>query len=174
MQQRDGAFVEYVTAGRRGIRKRSNGLCAKLASLLVVSTAIGAGASGLAFSQEQSANPATNPTVLSTITINADSDSPTGPDNSIVAKRTRTASKTNTSLLETPQAVSIVTRQQMNDQGADTVPQALRYTPGVLSEANGYDIRYDWIHIRGYNTYGTIWMDNLALPVIRAVTRRRV
>ncbi|MBR7653501.1 TonB-dependent siderophore receptor [Brucella oryzae] len=164
MQQRDGAFVEYVTARRRGIRKRSTGLCAKLASLLVVSTSIGAGASGLAFSQEQSANSATNPTVLSTITINADNDSPTGPDNSIVAKRTRTASKTNTSLLETPQAVSIVTRQQMNDQGADTVPQALRYTPGVLSEANGYDIRYDWIHIRGYNTYGTIWMDNLALP----------
>ncbi len=52
----------------------------------------------------------------------------------------------------------------MDAQGADSVPQALRYTPGILSEANGYDIRYDWLNIRGFSTYGTIWMDGLALP----------
>lgn len=123
--QRDGAFVKYVIVWQWGTRKGSNGICARLASLLIISTVIGIHSSGSALSQEQTASP----TVLGTITINGDGESPVGPDNSVVAKRSKAASKTNTSLLETPQAVSVVTRQQMDDQGADTVPQALRYTP---------------------------------------------
>jgi iron complex outermembrane receptor protein len=126
----------------------------------MLSTAIGLLATHSALAQQQDEAA----TVLGTITIDAKGDSPTGPDLSIVAKKSRAASKTSTSLLETPQALSVVTRQQMDAQGADSVPQALRYTPGILSEANGYDIRYDWLNIRGFNTYGTIWMDGLALP----------
>ncbi|WP_249730037.1 MULTISPECIES: TonB-dependent siderophore receptor [unclassified Chelatococcus] len=87
-----------------------------------------------------------------------------GSDNGIVALRNRSASKTDTPLIEIPQAVSVVSRKQMDAQGAETVSQALRYTPGVLSESNGYDIRYDWIYIRGFNTYGTMWLDGLVLP----------
>ncbi|WP_376743518.1 TonB-dependent receptor plug domain-containing protein [Ensifer canadensis] len=52
----------------------------------------------------------------------------------------------------------------MDEQGANTVSEALRYTPGVLTESNGYDIRYDWLYIRGFNTYGTMWLDGLVLP----------
>ncbi|MEZ2127818.1 MULTISPECIES: TonB-dependent siderophore receptor [unclassified Sinorhizobium] len=73
------------------------------------------------------------------------------------------ASKTDTPLLETPQAVSVVTRAQMTEQGANTVSEALRYTPGVFAESNGYDIRYDWLYIRGFNTYGVMWLDGLAV-----------
>lgn len=94
--------------------------------------------------------------------ITVEGESATGPDDSIVAKRSRSASKTDTPLLETPQAVSVVTRKQMDEQGANTVSEALRYTPGVLPERNGYDIRYDWLYIRGFNTY--VWLDGLALP----------
>lgn len=65
-----------------------------------------------------------------------------------VAKRSATGSKTDTLLLETPQAVNVVTRAQMDDQGARTVAEALRYTPGVLAEPNGFDVRYDWNYIR--------------------------
>lgn len=133
---------------------------AGLSRLLMLSTAIGLLATHSALAQQQDEAA----TVLGTITIDAKGESPTGPDHSIVAKKSRAASKTSTSLLETPQALSVVTRQQMDTQGADSVPQALRYTPGILSEANGYDIRYDWLNIRGFNTYGTIWMDGLALP----------
>lgn len=133
---------------------------AGLSRLLMLSTAIGLLATHSALSQQQDEAA----TVLGTITIDAKGDSPTGPDLSIVAKKSRAASKTSTSLLETPQALNVVTRQQMDAQGADSVPQALRYTPGILSEANGYDIRYDRLNIRGFSTYGTIWMDGLALP----------
>lgn len=103
-------------------------------------------------------------TRLAAITVTASKDNPRGPDNGIVAKRSLSASKTDTSLLETPQAISVVTRAQMEEQGVNTVSEALRYTPGVLTESNGYDIRYDWLYIRGFNTYGTMWLDGLVLP----------
>lgn len=87
-----------------------------------------------------------------------------GTDRGIVAQRSRGASKTSTSLLETPQAVNVVTRDQIEAQGANTVAEALRYTPGVASDPNGFDIRYDWLDVRGFNNYGTFWLDGLILP----------
>ena len=41
------------------------------------------------------------------------------------------ATKTDQPLITTAQSVSVVTRQQMADQGANTISQALEYTPGV-------------------------------------------
>ena len=103
-------------------------------------------------------------TTLQTITIDAGGESPKGPDKGIVAKRSLSGSKTDTSLRETPQAVSVVTRDQMDAQGVNTVAEALRYTPGVHSDPSGYDIRYDWLQIRGFNAYGTMWLDGLLMP----------
>jgi iron complex outermembrane receptor protein len=103
-------------------------------------------------------------TTLQAITVDGGEGNPKGPDQGIVAKRSLSASKTDTSLRETPQAISVVTRDQMDAQGAGTVAEALRYTPGVLPDPNGYDIRYDWLYIRGFNAYGTMWLDGLILP----------
>ena len=135
----------------RGISRRRLWLVSSAA--LVV-----AGFAGTARAQDAEA------TALETITVQGGQDKGRGPDQGIVAKRSRSASKTNTPLLETPQAVSVVTRDQMDAQGANTVAEALRYTPGVLPDPNGYDIRYDWLYIRGFNTYGTMWLDGLVLP----------
>lgn len=88
----------------------------------------------------------------------------TGPVVGYVAKRSASGTKTDASLLETPQLVNVVTRTQMDDQGARTVAEALRYTAGVLAEPNGFDVRYDWNYIRGFNTFGTQWLDGLPLP----------
>lgn len=101
-------------------------------------------------------------TVLETIVV--DGERPAGPDRGVVAKRSRVGSKTDTELRKTPQAASIVTRAEMDAQGANTLGQALRYTPGVMTEINGNDVRGDWAWIRGYNTYGKRWLDGLALP----------
>ena len=98
-------------------------------------------------------------TVLQTIVVEGEGAS--GPDRGIVAKRSRSASKTDMSILETPQAVSVVTRDQMEEQGVNTVAEALRYTPGVHPDPNGYDLRYDWLYVRGFNAYGTMWLDGL-------------
>lgn len=102
-----------------------------------------------------------NAVVLETIEVGT--ESPRGPDTGIVAKRSAAASKTNTPLIETPQAVNVVTRDQMDAQGVNSVAEALRYTPGVLPDPNGYDLRYDWLYIRGFNNYGTMWLDGLAV-----------
>lgn len=71
-----------------------------------------------------------------------------GPVPGYVARRSSAGSKTDTPLVETPQSVSVVTRQQMDDQAAQTVDQALRYVPAVYSQDN--DLRFDQLTIRGF------------------------
>lgn len=87
-----------------------------------------------------------------------------GSQTGLVAGRSNAGSKTDTPLIETPQAVNVVTREQMDAQAVKTVPEALRYTPGVNYDPNGYDIRYDWLNIRGFNAFGYMWLDGLMLP----------
>ena len=66
-----------------------------------------------------------------------------------VANRTTTGTKTDTPILETPQSISVVTNQQMTEQGAKTMQEAVRYSVGVTAEAYGLDNRGDWLFIRG-------------------------
>lgn len=101
-------------------------------------------------------------TTLETVTVDGGKETGRGPDKGIVAKTSRSASKTTTSLRETPQAVSVVTRDEIDARGANSVREALRYTPGVLAEANGDDVRGGWMWIRGYNAYSRLWLDGLA------------
>lgn len=62
---------------------------------------------------------------------------PTGPGIGYVAENTMTATKTNTSLMEIPNSIYVVTKQQMTDQQPQNIQEALRYSPGVYSEAMG-------------------------------------
>ncbi|AOB31969.1 TonB-dependent receptor [Bordetella sp. H567] len=71
-----------------------------------------------------------------------------GPVPGYVARRSSAGSKTDTPLVETPQSISVVTRQQMDDQAAQTLDQALRYVPAVYSQDN--DLRFDQLTIRGF------------------------
>ena len=48
------------------------------------------------------------------------------------ANRSRSATKTDTPLIDTPQAVTVITREQIQDQGFQGVTEALRYVPGVF------------------------------------------
>ncbi|MCP3400907.1 TonB-dependent siderophore receptor [Bradyrhizobium sp. CCGB20] len=76
-----------------------------------------------------------------------------GPVRGIVAHRTGTGSKTDSSILETPQSITIVTREQMTTQGARSVAEALRYEPGVVAESRVGD-RFDNVFIRGFGGFG--------------------
>ncbi|MFI8560080.1 TonB-dependent siderophore receptor [Pseudomonas putida] len=79
------------------------------------------------------------------------------------ATHSQVATKTSTPLVETSQSVSVVTRQQMDDQGAQTVAQAMRYTPGVLTNPYGATHRYDYVAMRGFNdgSVDNIYLDGL-------------
>jgi iron complex outermembrane recepter protein len=73
-----------------------------------------------------------------------------GPVKGYVATRSATGTKTDTPLIETPQSISVVTRDQMDAQAAQTVQSALRYSSGVaLYEKN--DNRFDINMARGFD-----------------------
>lgn len=52
-------------------------------------------------------------------------------------------------LLETPQSISVVTREELTARAPLNMQEALRYSPGVRTEQYGFDARGDWATIRG-------------------------
>ncbi|QEE46588.1 TonB-dependent siderophore receptor [Rhizobium sp. WL3] len=95
-------------------------------------------------------------------TIEVQGENAWGPVDGIVATQSATGTKTGTPLKNTPQAVNVVTRDQMEAQGAATVTQVLRYTPGVVAQYSDTDVRHDWLTVRGF-TPGR-YRDGLRLP----------
>ncbi|QKJ86832.1 TonB-dependent siderophore receptor [Paramixta manurensis] len=73
------------------------------------------------------------------------------PTSGYTAKTSKGATKTDEPLITTGQSVSVVTRQQMEDQGALNVNQALNYTPGVFTNFAGGANRYETIALRGFH-----------------------
>lgn len=86
----------------------------------------------------------------------------TGPVQGYVAHQSATATKTDTSLLETPQAISVIGRDQVQAQSAQSLVDVLHYTPGVQAGHNPVDNRFDSILIRGFQP--TLFLDGLQLP----------
>ena len=56
---------------------------------------------------------------------------PRGPINGYVATRAMTGTKTDTPIMETPQAISVIGRDEIRDQKPNSFAAALRYAPGV-------------------------------------------
>ncbi|AKL13837.1 TPA: ferrioxamine B receptor FoxA [Kluyvera intermedia] len=75
------------------------------------------------------------------------------------------ATKLETPDIETPQSVSIVTRQQYEEQGATSVRQAVGYTPGVYANQIGASNRFDYIVLRGFSdgSLDNIYLDGLKM-----------
>ncbi|HEM7810829.1 TPA: TonB-dependent siderophore receptor [Burkholderia multivorans] len=129
------------------------------------SVAFGA-AAGQAFAQTapaanaQAAAPnAASAGTLPAITVNAASegDGTVG----LVAKRSRTGTKTDTPIEEIPQTINVVTAQQIEMTGATDVNTALRYVPGFSSY--GSDNRSDWYAaLRGFTP--TAYVNGLQVP----------
>ena len=65
------------------------------------------------------------------------------------AVRARTATKTDTEIVETPQAISVIDSSQISARGAIGLQEALRYSAGIRTEPNGADYRFDYATARG-------------------------
>jgi len=87
---------------------------------------------------------------LAPITVVGTGATAWGPIDGTFAANSAAGSKTDRPIMETPQTISVVGREQMDEQGSQTVPEALRYTPGVLTERNGSDERTDFVYSRGF------------------------
>ena len=83
------------------------------------------------------------------VDASAEAETATSPVIGYRARNAATATKTDTPLAETPQSVTVVTRDQMVDQGAGNLQDALNYAAGVRSDAYGQDSRTDSVRIRG-------------------------
>ncbi|AHF86908.1 ligand-gated channel (plasmid) [Rhizobium leguminosarum bv. trifolii WSM1689] len=124
-----------------------------------------------AFAQTASAD--ANATALEPIVIQgAASDSKTDRT-SVTAKNSAGATKISTPLLETPRSISVTTEKEIEQRGAQTVIEAVRYSAGVTTGTSGFDPRFDQIYIRGYNatTVGD-YRDGLRQPYINYGTFR--
>ncbi|MFM5931837.1 MAG: TonB-dependent receptor [Novosphingobium sp.] len=72
---------------------------------------------------------------------------------------TATSLKTGTPLLDTPQSVTTISREQLDDQGIEQLNDALRYVPGVsLGQGEGHR---DQIVIRGQATTADFYLDGI-------------
>jgi iron complex outermembrane recepter protein len=87
---------------------------------------------------------------LETINVQGDPQSPYGPGVGYVATRSVSGTKTDTPIIETPQSISVVTPAQIQAQGAQTVDQALSYTPGIEAQSRGLFTGYDFVYGRGF------------------------
>ncbi|MFT4242250.1 MAG: TonB-dependent siderophore receptor, partial [Acidovorax sp.] len=99
---------------------------------------------------------------LGEVTVTAqlpDGETATSPVPGYIARRAATALKTDTPLAETPQSVTVVTSDQMTDQGATSMEGAMNYAAGVRSGVWGFDTRGDWLLVRGSEP--TLYLDGL-------------
>lgn len=69
------------------------------------------------------------------------------------------AIKTPTPLVDVPQSVAVLTREQLDDQAVTQLGDALRYVPGVvLGQGEGHR---DQVNLRGQNTTADFYLDGL-------------
>lgn len=78
----------------------------------------------------------------------------TDPIRGFVPSVSSAGTKTDTPLLETPQSVSVISRDNMDARGVESVTEALYYTAGVATQTGGKDPRYDIARIRGFEVNG--------------------
>jgi iron complex outermembrane receptor protein len=107
---------------------------------------------------------ATSAVILPTIDVQGARPTPRDPTPGFVATESAAGTKTDTPLLETPQAISTITRDRIEAQAPVDSAAALRYSAGVLPEPFGNDIRYGWPRVRGFNLQNSQFLDGLRLP----------
>jgi catecholate siderophore receptor len=83
----------------------------------------------------------------------------TGVSEGYVATNSVTATKTDTPLLNIPQTINVVTREQLEDQAHHSLADVLRYVPGTtVGQGEG---NRDQITLRGQNTTADFFLDGV-------------
>jgi catecholate siderophore receptor len=124
----------------------------KACRALVIATSL-AGARPVLAQETPAAAPAPAST-LPAININAQTDRTTYD-----TSRSKTATKTSTSLMDVPQTVTVVPRALIEEQNATSIQQALRNVPGVgFSVGDG---QRDQVTIRGFSSITDQYVDGI-------------
>jgi len=83
----------------------------------------------------------------------------TGERDTYVNDDGSTATKTPTPIIDVPQAVTVITADQLEDQGVTSLNDALRFVPGVSLETG--EGHRDEVFIRGQETTADFYIDGL-------------
>lgn len=83
----------------------------------------------------------------------------TGTHESYASDDGSSATKTATPLIDVPQTVDVITRDQLDDQATRSLNEALRYVPGVSIETG--EGHRDQIFLRGQATTADFYLDGL-------------
>ena len=101
----------------------------------------------------------TSGTMLTTIDVQENGNRSEG----YAATQSSSATKTDTPLIRTPASISVVTNQQIVDQNAQSISQALRYTPGVVAEQRGVNEEsLEYLYSRGFQA--ETYLDGMRVP----------
>lgn len=74
-------------------------------------------------------------------------------------EKTPTGTKTDTPLVDVPQTISVISREQLDDQGVLSLNDALRFVPGVvLGQGEGHR---DQVTLRGQNSTADFFLDGI-------------
>ncbi|MBB6559823.1 catecholate siderophore receptor [Acidovorax soli] len=113
---------------------------------IAIATAAFAVPAGAAFAQAAS-------TSLPTVTVSSEGEA------GYAAPRSTTATKSDTPLRDTPQSISVVTKEQIRDTAAQSMAEATKYVPGV-GFAQGEGNRETPI-FRGISSTGDFFIDGI-------------
>lgn len=124
--------------------------------------------SGTAFAQAAQEAPAPDPAAGASLetTKSADGDIIVRARN-YVPEGSVTANKADIPLIETPQSITVITRDQIDLLNFIDAQQAVRYTAGVFGENYGPDPRYDFVTVRGFTPKQ--YIDGLAVPATSTI-----
>lgn len=100
------------------------------------------------------------PIQLQDVSVVGKTESDTRPVKGYNAKKSRTATRTETELKDTPQSISVVTQDVIRDQSIQSISEAVRYIPGVTaSQGEG---NRDALNFRGAGvTTGDFYQDGI-------------
>ncbi|WP_438275361.1 TonB-dependent siderophore receptor [Nitrobacter sp.] len=107
---------------------------------------------------------------ISLDTIDVQGETAWGPVNGFVASRSATGTKTDTPIIEVPQSISVITRDQIEARKPSVLVDALTYTPGVTAEVSGIMPSDSIIKIRGFDAWdrnsgkGAFYLNGLRTP----------
>jgi catecholate siderophore receptor len=132
-----------------------NSLALALAQAVLGINMLGAMACYALAAEPTATEPTSSTAKLPTVKVTADVEAV----ESYVAKRSTTATKTDTLLRDVPQSVSVITREQIRDQGVQGLADAVRFIPGLnMSQGEG---NRDTAVFRGNASTGDFFLDGV-------------
>ncbi|USI75225.1 TonB-dependent siderophore receptor [Sphingomonas morindae] len=106
-----------------------------------------AGAPG-SVARAQDDDPAVRSMIIVTGTLPPDAERTDG----VVARKTSTGTKTATPITQVPQAISVITRAQLDQQAVRSVGDGLRYSPGVFADSRVGGV-LESVFLRGFGGF---------------------